>query len=133
MKNRINTYNDIYLCNTDIINSLSSCEQILLKTICSEKENMRLSLFLWGKVRSYRNTNTKVIHLTSCAMRINKSLKMRQRASTILKGHAIYLSKGLELTRSRVHDLFLQWSDLQKYELLRCTAKFLNIQKKFTS
>ena len=54
---------------------------------------------------------------------------MRQRTSKILKGHEFYISKGLELNRTRVHDLFLQWSDLQKYELLRCTARFLNIQR----
>ena len=53
---------------------------------------MRLSLFLWGKVWSNRNTSKQVIHLTSCAIKIEKSLKMRQRNSKILKGHAFYIS-----------------------------------------
>ena len=61
---------------------------------------MRLSLFLWGKVWSNRNTRKQVIHCKSCAIKIEKSLKMRQRTSKILKGNELYISKGLELNRT---------------------------------
>ena len=38
--------------------------------------------------------------LSSCAIKIEKSLKMCQRDLKILKGHALYISKGLEVTKA---------------------------------